>query len=111
MIFSTNFEWKIIGLISIIIFNWTLNEMVSEINNDLGFKKEAIYKIVVDGMIDENWSNLLEGMQVTIEIQNNRTVTNIVGDIKDQSALSGMLNNLYDGQYTVISVNMLFEKK
>ncbi len=85
--------------------------MTSRKNNVLGFKKEAIYRIVVDGFIDESWSDQFGGMQVLVEKKKgSRTVSILIGEIKDQSALSGILNNLYDMQFTVISVNMLFEK-
>ncbi len=85
--------------------------MTSRKNNVLGFKKEAIYRIVVDGFIDESWSDQFGGMQILVEKKKGaRTVSILIGEIKDQSALSGILNNLYDMQFTVISVNMLFEK-
>ncbi len=85
--------------------------MTSRKNNVLGFKKEAIYRIVVDGFIDESWSDQFGGMQILVEKKKgSRTVSILIGEIKDQSALSGILNNLYDMQFTVISVNMLFEK-
>ena len=87
-----------------------IDHMAIKENNSLGFKKEAMYKIVVDGLLDDNWSDTFEGMQIIIEQKEVRTVSSLIGVIKDQSALSGILNNLHDLHFTVISVNMLTEK-
>jgi len=85
--------------------------MTTKENDGLGFKKEAIYKIVVDGFLDESWSGTFGDMQIIVEKKKGvSTVSNLIGKIKDQSALSGILNNLHDLHFTVISVNMLTEK-
>lgn len=74
------------------------------------FKKAAIYKIVVNGMIDESWSDRYSGMQISIERKKGKAIiTTLVGEIRDQAALSGILTNLYEMHMTVISVNMLSE--
>jgi len=84
--------------------------MKSGKNKDINFKKEAIYKIVVDGILSEDYSNSFTGMQINvIRKEAQRPISTLIGEIKDQSALSGVLNSLYDMQFTVISVNMLSE--
>ncbi len=71
------------------------------------FKRSAIYKIVVEGELDENWSERL-GLQITIEKKaREKPYSYLIGKIADQAALSGILNLLYDMHMTVISVNML----
>ncbi len=79
-------------------------------NKDLNFKKAAIYKIVVNGILEETSSDSYRGMQVTVERKKGKeNFSVLVGEIRDQAALSGILNNLYEAQLTVISVNMLSE--
>lgn len=78
-------------------------------NQEIDFKKKAIYKIVVKGSINKELSNIL-GMQIYKD-RINKTESSIVGVISDQAALSGILNTLYEKHLTVISVNMLEIKK
>jgi hypothetical protein len=74
------------------------------------FKKPAIYKIVVEGEIDKVSSDNLLGMQIDVRRRDGEIAfSSLVGEIRDQSALAGILNNLYEMQMTVISVNMLSE--
>ena len=73
----------------------------------LYFKKSTIYKIVVEGELDDSWSERL-GLQITMEKKaGKRPSSFLVGRITDQAALSSILNSLYDMHMTVISVNML----
>jgi hypothetical protein len=82
--------------------------MKTKTNDQFNFKNPAVYKIVIKGAFDKNWSDNLFGMQVEVRKgEGNITFTSLVGEIRDQSALSGLLNNLYEMQMTVISVNML----
>ncbi len=82
--------------------------MSSGRNKKLNFKKAAIYKIVVEGTLNESLSDRYRGMQITVERKKEKTpVSILVGEIRDQSALSGILNTLYEMHMTVISVNML----
>jgi hypothetical protein len=77
---------------------------------DYNFKKPAVYKIVVQGEIDDCWADRLFDMQINVERQKGKqSISSIVGEITDQSALSGILNTLYELQMTVISVKMLTE--
>ena len=71
------------------------------------FKKSAIYRIVVQGELDDSWSDRLE-LQITMEKKaGKKSFSFLVGRIADQAALSSILNSLYDMHMTVISVNML----
>jgi hypothetical protein len=79
---------------------------------DYNFKKPAVYKIVVQGEIDESWADRLYDMQINVERQKGKqTISSVVGEITDQSALSGILNTLYELQMTVVSVKMLSETR
>ncbi len=77
---------------------------------DVSFKKAAIYKVVVKGKLEQGVSDRLLGMQISINKSEDSTIfSSLVGVVRDQAALSGILNNLYDMQMTVISVNMISE--
>ena len=77
---------------------------------EFNFQKPAVYKIKVHGEIEKSWADKLQGLQINIErSQSKSTISVLVGQINDQSALSGVLNTLYDMHMTVISVHMLSE--
>jgi hypothetical protein len=86
----------------------TSKKMVPE----FGFQKVAVYKIVVQAELDESWSERLGGFEIKIErLKGKKPVSVLVGQINDQSALSGIMNMLYEFHIPIISVNMLSEKK
>jgi hypothetical protein len=71
------------------------------------FSKPAIYKIIVQGELQNEWPDRL-GLQISVEKKEyKKTVTIMIGRIADQAALSGILVKLNDLHLTVISVNML----
>ena len=77
---------------------------------DFGFKEPAIYKIVVLGGMDSQYVNQLWGLQATVlKKKGEKSITTLIGQINDQSALSGILTMINDMHMTVISVNMLSE--
>ncbi|MCK5468855.1 MAG: hypothetical protein KAI99_10100 [Cyclobacteriaceae bacterium] len=85
---------------------------MTEKNKDLeyNFTKPAIYKIVVQGKIDDKLSDRMLDLQVNVEKGGGQKYhSTLIGKINDQAALSGILNTLYDMHITVISVNMLSE--
>ncbi|MFK5857150.1 MAG: hypothetical protein QM503_13555 [Bacteroidota bacterium] len=76
-------------------------------NQGFYFKRPAIYRIVVEGELDDSWSERL-GLQITFEKKAGKKLNSfLVGRIADQASLSSILNLLYDMHMTVISVNML----
>jgi len=84
--------------------------MNTEKNKGLKFTKAAIYKIIVQGVLDERLSDRYRGMQISVEKKKGKAIfSTLIGEIRDQSALSGILNALYDSHLTVLSVNMLSE--
>jgi len=55
------------------------------------------YQITVEGMITENWSEWLNGMQVVSQKEpSGMQVTTLSGVMLDQVALRGLLNRLWD---------------
>lgn len=77
---------------------------------EYNFTKPAIYKIVVQGKIDDKLSESILDLQVNVEKgAGQKYFSTLIGKINDQAALSGILNTMYNMHITVISVNMLSE--
>ena len=72
------------------------------------FDGPAIYSITVQGAIGEDWCDRLGGMVITAFIPESGTpVTTLVGELRDQASLSGVLDTLYELHLPVISVQRL----
>lgn len=82
----------------------TPNKAISEFK----FRNPAVYKIKVKGEISGSLKDRFGGLQINVERSKDMdSVTVLIGQINDQSALSGILTSLYDFQFPIISVNML----
>ena len=82
----------------------TPNQALSEFR----FRKPAVYKIIVEGELDGSWSGRLAGLQIKVaRSKDKKPMTVLIGQIDDQSALSGVLTALYDFHFPIISVNLL----
>lgn len=82
--------------------------MTKTTTSKFSFIKPAVYKIKVLGDLNLSWSERLGGLQISVEKPKDRDpVSLLIGQINDQSALSGILNALYENHFTIISVNML----
>ncbi len=78
---------------------------------NLKFEAPASYRIRAQGHLDDSWSDRLGGMVLTRAFTaNKQPMTILIGHLKDQAALSGVLNALYDLHLPVISVEFLDEK-
>ena len=70
----------------------------------------ATYRIRIQGLLDQSWSEQLNGMTIAqAETSNKPPVTILIGHLKDQAALSGVLNTLYDLRLPLLSVENLDE--
>jgi len=68
----------------------------------------ATYRILVQGSLDQAWSDTLAGMATTAQSKGNEApVTALTGRLQDQAALSGVLNSLYDLHLPILKVEML----
>jgi hypothetical protein len=77
---------------------------------DFTFSKPAVYQIKVQGELDRRWSSRLGDMQIkVIKSQGSKTVSELVGSVTDQAALSGILNSLNDLRLVILSVKILKE--
>lgn len=82
-----------------------------EANKDFskgGFKKPALYQIKIDGVVHSDLSERLAGMQITTEQKKSgKQVSILIGIVRDQGALSGILNTLYEQHLSILSVKKL----
>ena len=70
----------------------------------------ANYRIEVEGIIDENWTDSLAGMRISSRKRADQsTVTTLTGRLKDQAMLTGVLNGLYELHLPILSVKILSE--
>jgi hypothetical protein len=69
---------------------------------------QAGYEIRVEGELDEDWAEWLEGMRPTVEYGGGKArITRLAGPVADQAALRGILSKLWDLNLTLISVNRM----
>jgi hypothetical protein len=73
------------------------------------FNRSGNYRIRVLGSLDESWSKRLYGFRITaVNIKDQEgPVTELVGKVRDQAELSGVLETLYEAHFTLLSVEML----
>jgi hypothetical protein len=71
--------------------------------NEHEFDQQAIYRIIVKGILDPSWSDWFDGF--SISSQADRTFLN--GIVPDQSALHGILGKINDLGLSIISVTKL----
>ena len=62
----------------------------------------AYFEIHVKGHLDDSWSDWLEGLEVKL-LDNGEMI--LMGHIRDQAALMGILNKLIGLNLTLISLN------
>ncbi len=69
------------------------------------FNRPDNYLIRVMGSLDESWSERLGGLRITTSSQGDQgRVTALVGQVRDQAELAGVLNTLYELHLTLLSV-------
>ena len=74
---------------------------------NLEMTEPAVYKIRIQGQLHEKWADRIEGMNVTAGDGAGSENTILVGRVRDQAALSGVLNTLYELHMPVLSVDCL----
>jgi len=61
-----------------------------------------IYRIELNGILDQKWAEWFDGFTITYQDNTNTLLT---GKIQDQSALHGILANIRDLGLTLVSIN------
>ncbi len=83
---------------------------MSDNSNDKSIKlwTSAIYLIEVEGNLNESWSEFLAGMHITARKRSDSTiVTTLVGRLRDQAELTGVLNSLHDLHRPIVKVEVV----
>jgi len=66
------------------------------------------YCIRVQGFLDESWSDRLAGLRITTcHTEDHEPISELVGQVRDQAELAGVLNTLYDLHLTLLTVECL----
>ena len=73
--------------------------------NDIN--EPATYQIRIQGVLDPKWTSWFEGLT----IEEDEAETLITGSFKDQAALRGVLNKLWDLNLNLISLNPIHSDK
>ena len=80
----------------------------SESRKRVPFDRPGKYHIRVQGFLDESWSERLGGLRIkTGSMKDQTSTTVLVGQMRDQAELAGVLNTLYELHLTLLSVEML----
>jgi hypothetical protein len=78
------------------------------LGESLTMQGPAIYRIVVRGTLDPDWSSRIAGMSITERNRpGNEVETVLVGRLADQTALASVLNALYELHLPVVSAECL----
>ncbi len=78
----------------------------------LKFDGPAKYRITVQGLISERFSESFAGMIMTTGLDANTTpITILTGRVQDQAELAGVLNSLYETHVPIISVENLSKSR
>jgi hypothetical protein len=65
----------------------------------------AVYRIRMEGVLDEKWSDWFNGMGIAFErTGDGPPITTLTGAVADQAKLRGMLSKIWDLNLTLISV-------
>lgn len=65
----------------------------------------ATYRICIQGVLPQMWSDYLDDMLISLTYNADASpVTVLTGRLIDQAALIGVLNNVYDLGYPLLSV-------
>ncbi len=77
-------------------------------NKRLKVNDPASYKICVQGYLEDVWSDRLADMAITISDKREKAPESIlIGKVKDQAELIGVLNGLYGLRMPVLSVELI----
>ena len=80
----------------------------SETRKSYAFDKSGNYRIRVRGFLDESWSERLSGMYINKSDRGDqKPVATLVGLMRDQAELAGVLNTLYELHLSLLSVEYL----
>ena len=62
------------------------------------------YQIQIQGHLSQTWADYLGSMEVSISGESEGAMTTLSGQVRDQAALMGLLNSLYDLGFSLLYV-------
>lgn len=72
---------------------------------DIEFGAPATYRIVVKGALEDHWSDRLSGMTISVtQGATGSSHTTLVGPLRDQAQLNGVLETLYELHLPILRV-------
>ncbi|MGH2583394.1 MAG: hypothetical protein ACRDJE_00600 [Dehalococcoidia bacterium] len=71
--------------------------------------RPATYAIWVQGALSAEWADRLGGLHIRQMRAGAQPMTELVGDLVDQTALAGVLSTLYELGLPIVSVDRLAE--
>ena len=69
----------------------------------------AEYLITVQGIVGADWADYLGGLAISVNKGTGQPATTLSGRLIDQAALLGVLNNLYNLGFPILSVDYQFK--
>ena len=95
-----------------VIHKWTrhrgLVRAMKQTHSDECLGASKMYRIDVQGRLDESWSDWIDGMAIDYKKQSDGSdVTIIMGPVVDQAALHGIFNRIRDLNLPVLSVRLI----
>lgn len=74
----------------------------------IDFAGSARYRIVVQGLVNEHWQDRLAGLAIsTVHAPGAAPRTTLLGQIRDQAELNGVLDTLYNLHLPILAVETL----
>jgi len=67
-------------------------------------KQPKTYQITVSGRLEPDWSDYFGGLTITVDDCVPHMTTTLSGELLDQAALMGVLNNLYGLGFLILTV-------
>lgn len=74
---------------------------------DIEFGGPATYRIVVKGELGDEWSDRLAGLAITSNRESGAWRTTLIGPIRDQSELNGVLDTIYGLHLPILTVEQV----
>jgi len=81
---------------------------LSNENKEIEFGGPATYRIVVKGDLGQEWSDRLAGLAITpTQHEGGSPHTSLVGPLRDQAELNGILETLYSLHLPILRVEQI----
>ncbi len=81
---------------------------MQDVRGAIDFMRPATYRIVVQGVLSERWRDRLAGLTISTTRRPNEVArTTLVGRIRDQAELNGVLDTLYGLHLPILSVETI----